>query len=135
MWSRPCFPISERGKRMTGRSTNVGDSGSIPSWARKGAKVVCVDDGPGRRPCLFPGLLDGLTKGRVYTVRRVAPDWYYGHPVIFLVEFVRPIDGEPSETGYDIRRFRPLVSTKTEAEDLAKFSHHLTQRQPEGLDA
>lgn len=83
--------------------------GTIPSWAVKGAKVVCVDDSPGR----FHG--PGIVRGVVYTIS----DVYFGEMAletcVTLVEF-------GSEHGFRLRRFRP---TRTIEQDVSRFRKHL----------
>jgi len=103
----------------------------LPSWARVGAKVVCVDDtfthpthGDYARPI----------KGRTYTIRAVAADYWPGCMCIRLVELQNPVldwaGGPPgaavfAEAAFDIVRFRPLVDRQT---DIAThFAHHLKQ--------
>ena len=93
----------------------------LPSWARVGAKVVCVDADPrgGDRP-------RRLTAGGVYTIRQVvvgaidadgAP--YVG---VHLEEIQRTPYRDIGVVPFDIARFRPLVS---ESDDVALFTHHL----------
>lgn len=76
---------------------------SIPSWARVGAKVVCVDD----------KAIDGgsfpLTKGRIYVIASVKGKW------------LRVTDDRNRVGGWHYSHFRPLIVRKTEAEDLAMF--------------
>lgn len=88
----------------------------LPSWARKGVKVVCVD-AQSRW-----GL--GLAEGEVYTVQSVVPRdptaAFYGRGVpseweVTLVEVSHP---DHPDYGFVLNRFRPLVEPKTEAEDL-----------------
>lgn len=105
--------------------------GGIPSWAVKGAKVVCVDDSmrdlspvPGYSPA---GALDGLQEGGVYTVARAySRD---GYVVVVLVEIRRSEiapDGRRFDRffdGFNIKRFRPLVEDKSDAEIEAQIYH------------
>lgn len=81
-----------------------------------GQLVLCVDDDsklqdyappPGRR---FVDDLGGLTRGVVYTVRRVGCHWYLTDvPLVWLEEIVRPtMEGDPEEIGFAADRFRPL---------------------------
>lgn len=79
---------------------------------RVGMKVVCVDDGR------YPGQwhdpnLDGLTKGRVYTIRQVGlVCWLDGSEGVRLQEIFRdPVD---EDMPYFARRFRPVTSPKQE---------------------
>lgn len=98
----------------------------IPSWARKGAKVVCVND------AAFPEQIGpewmsdtGLREGAIYTIRGLSPCWS-GQTGVLLAEVVYPVDGRlGAEPGYRISRFRPLIEPKTEAQDRAFFRHWL----------
>lgn len=95
---------------------------SIPSWAFKGAKVVCADASGQPQ----------LQNGAIYTVA-----WAglgdgmidLGHglqaPSVHL-EGVERMFGVP----FALSRFRPAVEPKSEAEDVALFKHHLDQRKP-----
>jgi hypothetical protein len=97
----------------------------IPAWAVRGAKVVWTG---GR---IRPGV-KRLTEGRVYTLRGTALCPINGHIGCYLVGVYN--DRHlflPEELGYLLEQFRPLVTAKTEAEDLAHFKHHLTQKSPE----
>ena len=94
-------------------------SGEIPSWARVGAKVVCVDNGPIRVGCLVhePDVKPHI--GVVYTIRKCFVD-ADGEPVVFLREIRRPRSLRWGrwflrETPYLAVRFRPVVSDETEA--------------------
>jgi hypothetical protein len=87
-----------------------------------GQKVVCIDADTGNDK-RFNGKLDGLTEGRVYTIRKVEPPplkWLVWYPDlalpnklwVFLEEIVRPIHAKGTfEVGYRSDRFRPLVET------------------------
>jgi hypothetical protein len=97
----------------------------VPSWARKGMKVVCINDQRLESSEVHTGL---LVLGSVYTIG----DAYHhrsGRIGLFINEL------QASHAGrlvcYDIRRFRPAVEPKTEAEDLAQFRKMLTQNSPE----
>jgi|DEB19_MinimDraft_3_1074340.scaffolds.fasta_scaffold118202_1 hypothetical protein len=94
----------------------------IPSWAVRGAKVVCVLDFTTARTVNDLGYTAIPIVGQAYTVRR-AYICRYGVPVIALREF-------EVDQYFDLRGFRPAVALKTESEDLAHFRHHLDQRQP-----
>jgi hypothetical protein len=98
---------------------------SIPSWARKGAKVVYVGyEGPdvasasyGPRP----------QKGNVYTVARALVD-SAGFPAVEIAE----ID---SDFVWRLRAFRPAVPPKTLEEDIAQFLPLLKhQKAPEAVE-
>lgn len=86
---------------------------------RVGQKVVCIDD---REPIILPGYLpgmDGLTRGRIYTVRRAGLcSEYDGRPAICLYEINRLFDSP-----YWAHRFRPIVERKT---SIAIFTAILT---------
>lgn len=98
---------------------------SIPSWAVKGAKVVCVDDtaavrwADGEAPVL----------GAIYTIDRVRV-LLSGTVVLDLVELRRhpiSIAHHSGQCGYGIRRFRPLVTRTAEQDVSEHFAHHLHQ--------
>jgi hypothetical protein len=100
--------------------------GALPSWARKGVKVVCV----GRelregepRVINDLGITWRPTRGQIYTISGVTVDATYG-AFLFLKE-------HNERHCFIADGFRPLVSTKTEAEDVARFRKLLTQRIPE----
>jgi len=103
-------------------------SEAIPSWARVGAKVVCVDDAPipGQMGPGWGGL-DGLTRGEIYTIRGHAKGSYSGLPGVLLAEIIRPLGRRESyEQPFRLSRFRPLVS---QADDIAThFSQFLDTR-------
>jgi hypothetical protein len=85
-----------------------------------GQKVVCVDDitcwGP-------PSEMDGLTKGRVYTIREFARHQTAGEFGVRLVEIVRPLRWDDIiEQPFILRRFRPVVERKT---DISIFTEML----------
>jgi hypothetical protein len=101
---------------------------SVPSWAVRGAKVVCVDDD---WTCdeIDTDLPDPV-RGETYTIEGVDTDDdidFEGGAGLYLAGF-------PDDAFYTIRNFRPLVTTKSEAEDLAHFRHHLTQKTPEVVE-
>lgn len=88
---------------------------------RVGQKVVCVNDAPDS--FVLPGIhyseiaaLDGLTKGKVYTVRNVVVRPADMSPGIWLEEIYRPPNlGDVLHYGgecpFAAARFRPLVET------------------------
>ena len=93
---------------------------------RVGQKVVCVDDTPcpqSSMPWKLIGTLDGLTKGRIYTIRRIG--CFAGRHQVWLDEIVRPLLGsicaKHGEAGYRPSRFRPIVSRPTSIE----FAHEI----------
>jgi hypothetical protein len=93
------------------------------SWwkcAKPGDKVVCVNDTPGKFTYPNPRIewiadLDGLTKGRIYTIRKIGQgaDPADFDIFVWLQEIYRPSDdfGEP---GYHPERFRPVQTKSTE---------------------
>lgn len=95
---------------------------TIPSWAKPGAKCVCVDDSP--------GVSDGpkLTIGQTYTIRDAYWSPAFGRLHVRLCElkgrvsFYRGLG--IAEGGYRVDRFRPLVS-RTQEQDVALFTHLL----------
>lgn len=111
--------------------------GGIPSWARVGAKVVCVDNDENayllpQYVGLYADGLDGLALGAVYTIREIGSDGYHSAGVR-LEEIVRSINSSGLESTYNFARFRPAVPPKTEAEDLEQFlpllaSHKVKER-------
>ena len=94
----------------------------LPSWARVGAKVVCVDDVDHRETRYLHK--DWVSAGQTYIIREVYFDG--GLPGFLLVGVkghINPVCG--LEQGYAISRFRPLVDQQT---DIAThFAHHLKQ--------
>lgn len=88
-----------------------------------GQRVVCVDAGLNSQRFGVPPhivtnkSLDGLAKGRVYTVRAVGPG-SYSIPALWLQEISRATsffsDGWVGEPGFASARFRPVVERKTD---------------------
>ena len=106
-------------------------SEAIPSWARVGAKVVCVDNGPHQSSTGWAEDDDIPSVGGVYTVSNVFTDPY--RDVVFhLAELRRGYMSKREwgyDTGYGVWRFRPLVS---QSDDIAThFAHLLDTRAPE----
>ncbi len=92
----------------------------LPSWARVGAKVVCIVQ------CTNPVTLrhNYPRKGEAYTVRAVVFHSLSGNPLFLLDEAVNStweVDGA-REPGFPVSGFRPLVS---QSDDIALFTHHL----------
>jgi hypothetical protein len=91
----------------------------IPSWAVPGARVVCVKNlrGNGYGTEQVPEI------NKVYTVRELT-----SQDCLRVKEIVNPLcryaEGD-LEAAFKIHCFRPAVEPKTEAEDFAKFAHHL----------
>jgi len=103
-------------------------SEAVPSWARVGAKVVCVQS------VIYQEAYSPLVRGAVYTVAAIiepieAARWdgnVDASPAFVLAE----VDNPYSYTNaYDIRRFRPLVSQE---DDIAThFQQLLDIKHPE----
>jgi hypothetical protein len=101
--------------------------GAFPSWAVRGRKIVCVD----AEWLDIAGTPTVLAVGAIYTIDGFEEDsvyWACPMGAVFLKEVANPTD---ASCGFGLDRFRPLVSTKTEAEDVARFRKLLTQRIPE----
>lgn len=82
---------------------------TIPSWARVGEKVACVFS----HLCDDTGIWASISEGQIYTIAGVEfdPD-VSGSAILQLVE-------RPSVEWFSIDAFRPLTTTKTQAEDVA----------------
>lgn len=100
-----------------------------------GQKIVCINDDyevPG-----YPinvgsppwNILDGLTKGSIYTVRALRPSWLLGYLYPFICVLLYEIIREPiynrlsdceEEPGYIPARFKPLNSRKTDISIFTK---------------
>lgn len=106
---------------------------AIPSWARFGAKVVCVHSSRPRPGSQYDARSTFPVVGEVYTIRHVAET--AAGAGVWLDEIVNPI-GNPAkgwngETGFVLLAFRPV---KTIEDDLeAFFRQHLDVREPEGV--
>ena len=91
----------------------------IPSWAVKGAKVVCINS----RPPWWCGVGDPVlvpVEGEVYEISALGD--FGGQCGLLLV-------GMGELDFWHCRRFRPLV-TRSQEQDIAEhFAHHL--RTPE----
>jgi len=100
---------------------------SIPAWAVRGAKVVCT-----RRKWrdVWPGEI-APSFGQILTIRetREAVDGLGGLDLLFeeIVNAPQHYREGFLECGWHHSRFAPLVSTKTEDEDLAHFRPYLHQ--------
>jgi hypothetical protein len=108
---------------------------SLPSWARVGQKVVCVDDYPHPLEDMEGVLRSPQTwnmklpiKGEVYTISGVVKDG------LLLKElssgYIHPLTG--IEMGFKISRFRPLISKSIE-DDIAIFAPLLNTKKEEEL--
>lgn len=93
---------------------------ALPSWARVGAKVVCVNN----RRLPFSQTMRHLVVGAEYEIRETLWHRTAGKPAIRLVEF-------PEFVCFWVGRFRPLITIET---DIAThFSALLDVREPEGV--
>lgn len=81
-------------------------SGAIPSWARVGAKVVCVDASPPP----FGWSRDPLVAQAIYQIEAIEVD--HTGVGLFLVE-AKTLS---TTRGYWANRFRPLI---TQSDDMA----------------
>ena len=110
---------------------------SFPSWVARGRKVVCVNDNDGI--FRFPGVIYKtnpleIVAGKVYTIRDLCLDKSYSRMMdttyvqccLLLEEIARMteyhiVDSagtlELAECGFNVERFRPLITT--EEEDVA----------------
>ncbi len=98
-----------------------------------GDRVACIDDYGDR--FLTPGLtynggLDGLTEGRIYTIRTIGLSPFDGNLCIWLDEIVRPLHSG-IEAGFDVRRFRKVHPRKTSIAIFEQMLHPSKQ----GVDA
>ncbi len=98
---------------------------SVPSWARAGVVVECVNSE------LPPGYEDrswSLQCTR-YVVLAVVPRSDNAISAVADSSWGVVLRGCPNpfmaNGAFNINRFRPLVATKTEAEDVALFTDHL----------
>lgn len=95
---------------------------------RIGQKVVCVDDSGGNYspwPISIDSTVDGLTKNRVYHIRRVGK--YRGAKVVWLAEINRGrCSNHPraGEVGFARERFRPLIERKTDISIFTEILHN-----------
>ena len=100
----------------------------LPSWARVGAKVVCISTFGGRTAPHIP------VKGQIYTISGLSPDHQWGE-MLSLAEFgdERISRSTTRSYQYPVHCFRPLVTLEDDIE--AHFAHHLTTSSPQGVDA
>jgi hypothetical protein len=110
---------------------------TIPSWCRKGAKVVCIKRDAWKpvngapKPC---GETDP-TYGQALTIREVEVSGAY--VILRFAEIVNPplrfAGGHRRECGYLVGNFRPVVSQKddlaTHFEQYLKTDHRATERE------
>jgi hypothetical protein len=97
-------------------------SASVPSWARVGAKVVCVDDRPGDGTRWVEG--EELVRHRLYTIAAVLP--HLAQVQLQEVERASISKRIFGYNGYGVDRFRPLI-TRSQSEDVAEFRKLLDQ--------
>lgn len=103
---------------------------TIPAWAVRGAKVVCIVD---LRPYVEYGEVVPEV-GKVYTIRSVDAD---GIPAALLLE---EIDNPANiyaegltEACFGVENFRPITKRTAEQDIAEHFARHLTA--PEGVNA
>lgn len=99
----------------------------IPSWARVGAKVVCVDNKiyRGEKSGPMPNLREPVT------VKAFLPDSLGRGPHLIIEEFPNIGKFSRMELGWRLSRFRPLI---TEADDIALFKSLLNPTLVDKLD-
>lgn len=119
---------------MTSIPGKAGESG-IPSWARKGQRVVCVDAG------FVPGCPSPLLEGGIYCIECIhfyseaERDEFIGQyassAVGVLLEGVKNTY-DPKSDAFAIARFQPVVELKSDNEIEAQIYHarELHQRAP-----
>lgn len=99
----------------------------MSTWAKPGAKCVCIRTAPPAVTATFPGIRSPLV-GLVYTVRAapiVSNGPNAGRHCLLLRELVNSVlPGEVKERGMPIDAFRPVTSV-SEQQDMALFEHHL----------
>ena len=93
----------------------------VPAWAVRGARVVCVYEVPD----FGPRLREVCTISGVEVDRKGCWLFIEGYD-----DWVPTAPGQTTRHSFLPRNFRPLVSTKTEAEDVAEFRKLLTQNNP-----
>lgn len=110
----------------------------VPSWAKTGAKVVCVNAAPKplrdtngvpHDPSYFGFTLP--VEGETYTIRSAKA--YKDGVGIFLNEIdnTHCLNGKGNEVALGIWRFRPII---TEADDIALFKSLLNPTLVDKLD-
>jgi hypothetical protein len=98
---------------------------SLPSWAVRGQKVVCVDNKP--RACAWKGsapVSAWLKVGAVYVIRRTSDR---RNPLIWLegISRLRKVDGVGmADSGFHADRFRLISRRKT---DISPFTRLLSR--------
>ena len=75
-----------------------------------GTEIVCINDNKmafAKPGILYQGTLDGLTKGKIYTVKEITPD-HRSEYIVILNEIARPVYMDHDPNGFAIERFRYL---------------------------
>lgn len=112
---------------------------TIPSWAVRGAKVVCILDDWDTAHTIDPmGVMAFPKKDEIYTIREVrvrfVSEWSEVMVGVLVVEISNPVSEAGSATGeefgFDIRCFRPLVQKdeEIEAQIYQTRRHRATRR-------
>ena len=102
---------------------------TVPIWAVKGAKVVCIRDFSEASRYHDRGHRGMPVLNEVYEVTGCEPAPEHQTAAITLRGF-------PITQAFDVRGFRPLVSNeRTEEQDVALFLPLLKTRVPQGEDA
>jgi hypothetical protein len=84
---------------------------SVPSWARVGAKVVCLGCAPHKHPYFDP------QAGEVFTIQALLEWEYVG------VKLVEMTNRDGYGPWWDLVHFRPVVETKSDDEVEAQLYH------------
>lgn len=103
---------------------------SIPSWAKVGAKCICVD---GRLYFWAPGVANSSrppVKGEIYTIVASRID-IYGDARVFIEGCPNLKAFDPTDHGWGVERFRPV---KTIEDDISEHFAILL-RTPSKVDA
>lgn len=115
---------------MTLPKRSEGPPSGLPSWARVGARVICIDDVPDAGKS-FPDYMP--TKGDICVIAGFSASGYRDEPTLV-------IEGHPNwcaihrrEVGYFVRRFRPLITLEADLE--AHFSQLLHVPSTHTVDA
>lgn len=106
-----------------------------PSWARVGAKVVCIDDDGQYISSYLPNSNEFVIRGETYVIRwaGIATDWRGEHAAVHVTGVVRidPTDGK--DVPFAIERFKPLITLEADLE--AHFSQLLHVPSTHTVDA
>ena len=111
---------------------------ALPSWAVRGARVVCVNaefalpDGPLTRQ---PMANEVLTISSCAYEERKVHDFFSCPAGVFLTFDEVPVSvGNWHGIRWPIEHFRPIVTLGSEAQDLAHFRKYLHQNAPEAVE-